>query len=61
MSRDKHLSVEELADRVGVPKATVYDWNYRRVGPRYIRIGRYARFRLADVVAWEKAREVGDA
>lgn len=58
MSPDKHLTVEDFADRVGVPVQTVYDWNTRGLGPTYMRIGRYVRYRLTDVVAWENARLV---
>jgi len=51
-----HLSPEDLAKREGVPVATVYQWNRLRTGPRYMRIGKHARYRLADVIAWENAR-----
>lgn len=52
----KHLTVTGLADRMGVPKKTVYQWNYSGTGPRYIRVGRGVRYRVTDVVAWENAR-----
>lgn len=55
---DKHLSPEDLAEREGVPLQTVYGWNKTRKGPQYMRIGRYVRYRLADVVAWEDSRVV---
>jgi excisionase family DNA binding protein len=54
---EKHLTVEELAEREGVPVQTVYRWNSRGGGPRYIKVGRHARYPLTDVVAWEKSRE----
>lgn len=55
---DKHLSPEDLAEREGVPLQTVYDWNKTGRGPRYMRIGRHARYRLSDVIAWEESRLV---
>ena len=55
---DKHLSPEELAEREGVPLQTVYGWNKTRTGPRFMRIGRHVRYRLADVVTWEESRIV---
>jgi predicted DNA-binding transcriptional regulator AlpA len=58
VSDDKHLSPEELARREGVPLETVYGWNKKGSGPRYMRIGRHARYRLADVIAWEDSRIV---
>lgn len=53
---DRHLTPEDLAGRMGVPVKTVYDWNSKGTGPRYMKIGRHARYRLADVVAWENAQ-----
>jgi excisionase family DNA binding protein len=55
---EKHLTVEELAEREGVPVGTVHQWNSRGTGPAYMRIGRFVRYRLADVLAWEKTRLV---
>lgn len=52
----RHLTVEELAEREGVPVATIYAWNSRGTGPRYMIIGRHVRYRLADVIQWENAR-----
>lgn len=53
---EKHLTIEELADRVGVPTSSVYKWNSEGTSPRYLRIGRHVRYRLADVIEWENAR-----
>jgi predicted DNA-binding transcriptional regulator AlpA len=55
----KHLSPDELAKREDVPLQTVYGWNKNRTGPRYMKIGRHVRYRLADVIAWEESRYVG--
>jgi excisionase family DNA binding protein len=53
---DRLLSTEQLADLLAVPLRTVYDWRYRGVGPRGIRLsGRHVRFRLSDVHAWLEA------
>ena len=56
MSRplERHLTPEDLAERLGVPVRTVYAWRQRRKGPQGIRVGRYVRYRLADVEAWEE-------
>jgi excisionase family DNA binding protein len=53
---DKHLTIQDLAERVGVPVATVYQWNTKGTAPRYLRIGRHVRYRLADVITWENER-----
>jgi predicted DNA-binding transcriptional regulator AlpA len=55
---DKHLSTKELAEREGVPLATVHVWNSRGTGPRRLKIGRHVRYRLADVIEWENTRYV---
>ena len=56
---DTHLSPADLARREGVPLQTVYGWNKTRTGPRFMRIGRHVRYRLADVQTWEVSRTIG--
>ncbi len=56
ISADKHLAPKDLAEREGVPLATVHAWNRRRTGPRFMKIGRHVRYRLSDVIAWENSR-----
>lgn len=55
---EKHLDIEALAEREGVPKRTVERWNSRGGGPRYMKIGRHVRYRLNDVIEWENSRYV---
>jgi excisionase family DNA binding protein len=50
------MSVQELADYLGVPRSTVYQWNYAGTGPRFLRVGKYSRYRPADVDAWLQDR-----
>lgn len=52
----RHLTAQELADRLGVPLNTAYYWRSIRKGPRAMRIGKYVRYRLEDVLAWEQAQ-----
>jgi hypothetical protein len=47
----------EVAAHLKVPPATLEQWAYRRLGPRYVRVGRHARYRWADVEAWLDAQE----
>lgn len=49
---DKLMTVEEVAAYLGVPKATTYSWASRGLGPRRYRVGKYVRYRMADVDAW---------
>ena len=46
------LSVRELAEYLGVPTGTIYNWNSQGHGPTRIRVGRHVRYRVADVEAW---------
>jgi len=56
---DQHLSPADLARRENVSVETVYAWNRDGTGPRYMRIGKHARYRLTDVLSWENNRYVG--
>lgn len=56
---ESHLSVQDLARREGVPVQTIYGWNKTGTGPRFMKIGRHVRYRLADVIKWEDSRLVG--
>lgn len=46
------LSIEALAEYLGVPVTTIYDWRVDGKGPCAIRIGRHVKFALSDVQAW---------
>lgn len=50
------LSVLELADYLGVPVATLYQWRHRREGPPGFRVGRHVRYRWSDVEDWIEQR-----
>ncbi len=52
------LSIEALAEYVGVPVVTIYRWRTEGKGPCAVRIGRHLKFALSDVQAWlETVRE----
>ena len=55
------LTVDDLARLLQVPKATIYRWRTTGDGPPGYSIGRYVRFRRAQVEAWleERADEPG--
>jgi len=46
------LNIEELAEYLDVPVATIYDWRVDGKGPCAIRIGRRVKFTISDVNAW---------
>lgn len=46
------LRTPEVSEWLGIPVSTLYQWRYRGVGPRAIRVGRHLRYRPSDVEAW---------
>jgi excisionase family DNA binding protein len=58
---ERHLTVTDLSERLGVPVMTIYHWNCDGSGPSYLKIGRHVRYRLSDVEAWEQTRIVDRA
>lgn len=46
------MTVEAVAEYLGVPVATVYAWNSRGLSPKRYRVGKYVRYRRTDVEAW---------
>jgi excisionase family DNA binding protein len=49
---DNLWSVQRLAEYLGVPVQTVYQWRTKRYGPRGLRVGKHIRYRPADVERW---------
>ncbi|WP_416978658.1 helix-turn-helix transcriptional regulator [Streptomyces sp. T028] len=49
-------SAQEVADYLGVPLNTVYQWSSRGTGPKFIKVGRHLRARWDDVEAWLDAQ-----
>ncbi len=49
---DKLLTPQEVADHLGVPLRTIYNWRTAQVGPRAIRVGKHLRYRPAEVERW---------
>lgn len=45
-------SVDNVAEFLDVPKMTVYHWRTTGYGPKGIKVGRYIRYRPADVRSW---------
>jgi excisionase family DNA binding protein len=52
MARDALVTIEQVAEHLGVPVRTLYAWRYRREGPPALRVGRYLRYRWVDIDAW---------
>jgi excisionase family DNA binding protein len=50
--KDRLIRVDELAEYLGVPVATLYAWRHRREGPPGFRVGRHVRYRWTDIAEW---------
>lgn len=48
-------TVEDVAEYLGVPVKTLYDWRTRDYGPKGKRVGKYLRYKADDVIAWFEA------
>jgi excisionase family DNA binding protein len=49
---NKLWTIEDLANYLGVPVQTIYQWRTKGYGPVGRRIGKYVRFRPEDVLRW---------
>lgn len=49
---DQLLTVQELAEYLAVPVATLYQWRYRKEGPPGFRVGKHLRYRWSEVETW---------
>ncbi|MFP8905630.1 helix-turn-helix domain-containing protein [Streptomyces fenghuangensis] len=48
----RYLTPVDLAELLGVPVETVYQWRRKRIGPPGFRVGRHLRFDPDDVRRW---------
>lgn len=53
---DRWLSVDEIADYLGVSKDTVYTWLRQKRMPGH-KIGRFWKFKKEEVDAWVRSGE----
>ncbi|MBI0296831.1 helix-turn-helix domain-containing protein [Streptomyces sp. PRKS01-29] len=49
---ERYLTPLDLADLIGVPVETIYQWRRKGTGPRGFRVGRHLRFDPEDVRRW---------
>jgi excisionase family DNA binding protein len=54
MGDDRWLSVDEIADYLGVSKDTVYEWVGSKDMPGH-KVGRFWKFKRGDVDNWIRA------
>ena len=51
-ARESLGSPADVAEYLQLPEKTLAEWRSRGIGPQYMRVGRYVRYRWADVEAW---------
>ena len=56
-----YLTPRDLADRLGIPRQTVYTRDSRGTGPKVTKDGYFTYYRLEDVVEWEQRNKAGRA
>lgn len=49
---DPLLTIDEVAAWIRKPKATLYSWRSRGLGPPAIRVGNMLRYRRSEVEQW---------
>jgi DNA-binding transcriptional MerR regulator len=54
------LTIDEAAQLVRAPVATLRYWRHLGTGPRGFRVGRRVVYRRGDVAAWLRQQEDGD-
>ncbi len=45
-------SARDLADYLGLSMNTLSYWRLKGVGPQFLRVGRYVRYRPEDIESW---------
>jgi len=59
LAPDDLLDEAKLATKLTVSRSTLQSWRYSGKGPRYIKVGRFIRYRNADVDAFLRAQTRG--
>ena len=52
LNMERLLSADEVAEFLGIPVATLYQWRHKGCGPEAYRVGRHLRYEPAAVRAW---------
>jgi predicted DNA-binding transcriptional regulator AlpA len=56
---DKLLTEKDVAPILGVSVYTLQRWRVRRVGPRYVKLGRAIRYRMSDLLDFISGNTIG--
>ena len=54
-SKQIYFNEKDVAKRLGLSVKTLQNWRTKGIGPRWIKIGRSVRYRLRDIIAFQKS------
>lgn len=54
-SGNRLMDQNEVAEYLGISVKTLEYYRWKKIGPRYLKIGKLARYRKCDVIAYIKA------
>lgn len=54
--RARLWTLEETAEYLSIPRATLYKLNHKGTGPPFFHVGRHCRYDPDEVVAWLTSR-----
>ncbi len=57
--KQKYFDEKALALRLGVEAKTLQNWRGKGMGPRFFKMGRSVRYRLRDIVVYERSLKSG--
>jgi predicted DNA-binding transcriptional regulator AlpA len=60
-SIERLWGVQDVAEFLGVPVATLYQWRHQGYGPKSRRVGRYIRYDPGDVRDWFRSLDTTGA
>ena len=52
MTQQVLLKPEQAAERLGLSVKTLQDWRYKRIGPPWSKIGKFARYVESALETW---------
>ena len=58
MNEDRWLSVDEIAEYLGIQRETVYAWITKKTMPAH-KVGRLWKFRKEEIDDWVKSGQAG--
>jgi len=57
MSQQVLLSPKQVSERLGVAENTLADWRWKRIGPPFTKIGKFAKYIEEHFERWVEQQE----